>query len=371
MRDDFISATKDTLARRVGMRCSNPNCRKLTSGPRADPNKAINIGVAAHITAASPNGPRYDDSITQEQRTSINNGIWLCQNCAKLVDSDSAKFTEGLLHKWKENAETIAEKEIQGYKLSGSTNPPDLCFVTEMVSETDGGFKIQFSLANSSSEGQINVFNIVPVLIFRHYLIRYYEIEPHALRPVMLRKLRLMQKMNAGELLTSSDGIFGIGNLIQGKTYRLPPHEMDTFTCQFLVPKKPPAIWAIGLLIKFSDSLGNQRLHPSDSVFTIQNDCGFSLAQYDLQKLENRLSQEEEFEFYEDVTVGFDGTFQVPDESEERAQPDDNGVVHIEIDPDDMYEIIEGIPCDWSRMFSESIKFLHLETDSWEEMEPA
>lgn len=37
-RDDFLSKTKDTLARRVGMRCSNPACQKLTSGPQSDPN---------------------------------------------------------------------------------------------------------------------------------------------------------------------------------------------------------------------------------------------------------------------------------------------------------------------------------------------
>jgi hypothetical protein len=53
MRDDFDEKTKEILSRRVGLRCSNPNCRKLTTGPQTDPSKAINIGVAAHITVAS------------------------------------------------------------------------------------------------------------------------------------------------------------------------------------------------------------------------------------------------------------------------------------------------------------------------------
>ena len=58
MRDDFTTQTRTVLARRVGMRCSNPNCRKLTSGPQKKADKALNIGVAAHITAASSDGPR-------------------------------------------------------------------------------------------------------------------------------------------------------------------------------------------------------------------------------------------------------------------------------------------------------------------------
>ena len=97
MRDDFDERTKDILALRVGGRCSNPGCQKLTSGPQVDPTKAINIGVAAHIKAASAGGKRYDSSQTSEQRKSIENGIWLCQSCAKLIDSDERKYTVELL----------------------------------------------------------------------------------------------------------------------------------------------------------------------------------------------------------------------------------------------------------------------------------
>ncbi len=112
-RDDFTKATIDTLANRAGNRCSNPNCRKPTSGPRTDPVKAINIGVAAHITAASLRGPRYDPSLTSEQRRHPNNGIWLCQNCAKLIDNDPQRYPVRLLHQWKEQAEHSALQEIE------------------------------------------------------------------------------------------------------------------------------------------------------------------------------------------------------------------------------------------------------------------
>jgi ribosomal protein L37AE/L43A len=65
-----------------------------------------NIGVAAHISGAAPGGPRYDASMSSEARKSINNGIWLCANCARLVDGDAvsqrvsrAMFEENLTNK--------------------------------------------------------------------------------------------------------------------------------------------------------------------------------------------------------------------------------------------------------------------------------
>ena len=48
-RDDFKAKTIDIMAKRVGYRCSNPNCRKLTCGANDDPENYSNIGVAAHI----------------------------------------------------------------------------------------------------------------------------------------------------------------------------------------------------------------------------------------------------------------------------------------------------------------------------------
>ena len=91
-RDDFTSATKELLANRVGRRCSNPACRKLTCGANTNPEKITNIGVAAHICAAAQGGPRYDASMTPEERKSFENGIWLCQSCSKLIDTDITRY---------------------------------------------------------------------------------------------------------------------------------------------------------------------------------------------------------------------------------------------------------------------------------------
>lgn len=108
MRDDFPIKTKDILARRVGFICSNPECNMLTIGPHTDHNKFTNIGVAAHITAASQQGPRYNSAITSKERQGIANGIWLCQTCSKLIDSDTTKYTVDVLKIWKRANESKA-----------------------------------------------------------------------------------------------------------------------------------------------------------------------------------------------------------------------------------------------------------------------
>jgi hypothetical protein len=111
-RDSFDERTKRDLAARVNSRCSNPQCRAPTSGPQDDPEKAVNLGVAAHITAASDGGPRFDPSITPDERSAASNGIWLCQNCAKEIDNDVKRFTPTLLREWKDRAEHDARVAV-------------------------------------------------------------------------------------------------------------------------------------------------------------------------------------------------------------------------------------------------------------------
>ena len=128
-RDDFSIETKEILAKRVGMQCSNPNCRQPTSGPRSAPRKTVNIGVAAHITGASKNGARYDPRMSAQERRSIENGIWLCQNCAKLVDNDEKLYTVDVLRQWKklsEEAARLAVEQPRAVKRGGPTKDANL-----------------------------------------------------------------------------------------------------------------------------------------------------------------------------------------------------------------------------------------------------
>ncbi|BFM21342.1 hypothetical protein [Gilvimarinus japonicus] len=114
IRDDFTKETKRILQERVGNRCTNPECRCLTSGPNYEPEKATRIGVAAHITAAAEGGPRFNSSLSNEKRKSISNGIWLCQNCAKLIDNDEKIYTTNMLLEWKQVSEENCRRELEG-----------------------------------------------------------------------------------------------------------------------------------------------------------------------------------------------------------------------------------------------------------------
>src|SRR5436309_15714186 len=100
MRDEFSVDTKRVLASRVGWRCSNPSCRAFTTGPADDPARAACVGVAAHITGASAGGPRYDLALSSEARQSVDNGIWLCETCARLIDGDVDRYRAAGLRYW-------------------------------------------------------------------------------------------------------------------------------------------------------------------------------------------------------------------------------------------------------------------------------
>ena len=105
MRDDFLQRTKDLLAKQAGHRCAHPHCGKPTSGADESGTDSINNGVAAHITAASVGGPRYDPDLTGEQRKDASNGIWLCQDHAHAIDADEGGFSAETLRAWKRQAE--------------------------------------------------------------------------------------------------------------------------------------------------------------------------------------------------------------------------------------------------------------------------
>lgn len=112
-RDDFLRSVVETLSKRVALRCSNPNCRRPTAGPRSEASASVNIGVGAHITAAASGGPRFDPTLATAQRRSPENGIWLCQNCAKLVDNDPTNYTADVLREWKQMAEAVARMQLE------------------------------------------------------------------------------------------------------------------------------------------------------------------------------------------------------------------------------------------------------------------
>lgn len=111
-RDDFKQTTRQQIAKRAGWLCSFPTCRTPTVGATSDVEGVIDIGTAAHICAAAPGGPRYDDKMSPEERSSAKNGIWMCRDHGKAIDSTDSEFTVEQLLEWKRQAENESRARV-------------------------------------------------------------------------------------------------------------------------------------------------------------------------------------------------------------------------------------------------------------------
>jgi hypothetical protein len=138
---EFSLKTKRTLYTKTSGHCSNPDCRCYTMCYSKDlKSEILTIGQACHIYGASEQGPRHKDNMEDTDYQSYDNGIWLCSNCHKMVDSDSNYYTDVLLKQWKNETEefirNLVVKPIEGYKeIIKSTNKLNQQFDLNNASE--------------------------------------------------------------------------------------------------------------------------------------------------------------------------------------------------------------------------------------------
>lgn len=79
LRNRVPPAQEKVVIARSGNKCAYPGCGlDLTIDPKTDGDRPKATGKVAHIAAASPGGPRYDASMTPEERGSAENLIYLC-----------------------------------------------------------------------------------------------------------------------------------------------------------------------------------------------------------------------------------------------------------------------------------------------------
>ena len=103
----FTSGTQKALFRLARGTCYFPGCeREILTFESGEPLVDVQI---AHIAAAEPGGPRFDASMTDEERRSIDNLILLCQAHHNLVDKvRPGDFPVDELRRWKSNNEDPA-----------------------------------------------------------------------------------------------------------------------------------------------------------------------------------------------------------------------------------------------------------------------
>ena len=169
-RDNFKTTTKEVLPKRVGYLCSNPNCRKSTIGANNNKNKSTSIGVAAHISAASSGGPRYNGDLSLEQRIHIDNAIWLCNNCSVMIDKDEINYPVELLKSWKIIAEFESIKLLNGLIKTNTVEEPFL--EADLIYKNGGRYNQGYSYNNP-----IEMRDGEKVMIAGNYPIIHWEIE--------------------------------------------------------------------------------------------------------------------------------------------------------------------------------------------------
>jgi hypothetical protein len=148
-RDDFPAAVRNALAHRASHQCSFTGCGLSTSGPsEASLDAAIKFGVAAHVCAAAPGGPRYLASMTPNERSSISNAIWLCPTHAALIDRDSVTYTPQRLRDMKSAHEARMTAEQSGVRSAGIGADfvalgSDIIFSGELVAVEDSTWHVR------------------------------------------------------------------------------------------------------------------------------------------------------------------------------------------------------------------------------------
>ena len=123
---EFSRGVIKSLYKKSGGRCCK--CGDKTSGPD-DQDEGLKKGTAAHITAAAPGGPRYDDKMSDEDRSSASNGLWLCSDCHTEIDQDTTKYTVPILKEMKRKGEVVLEgkEEAQGREVDEEKKEEEYC----------------------------------------------------------------------------------------------------------------------------------------------------------------------------------------------------------------------------------------------------
>lgn len=132
-RDDFSQGVQDQIAKKSGYRCSNPDCPlrgTMLIGPSRNFKRVVYTGVAAHICAAAPGGPRYDPAMTHEERSAEENGLFLCGHCARLIDTDVEAYPPELLRQWRMQA---YQRALAPAALDNGVDPRCRSVVEELV----------------------------------------------------------------------------------------------------------------------------------------------------------------------------------------------------------------------------------------------
>ena len=147
MRNKAREYTKSTIKRLFLLSCNQCAAPDCHNSLEARDEKTI-IAKICHIKAASPDGPRYNPDMTDDERRDFDNLILLCDECHSIIDNkdNETKYTVSLLKEWKRNHE---DKCRQGKLIK---NPKLINQAINAIAS------IEFE--EESDDASLNAFNI-------------------------------------------------------------------------------------------------------------------------------------------------------------------------------------------------------------------
>ena len=98
--------TQKTLKRLFILSCNHCAAPDCNQSLEARDEKTI-VAKICHIEAASPDGPRYNPNMTDDERRDFDNLILLCDECHSMIDNkeNESKYTVIILKEWKRTHE--------------------------------------------------------------------------------------------------------------------------------------------------------------------------------------------------------------------------------------------------------------------------
>ncbi len=271
-RDDFTQRTKDTLAKRVGFLCSNPNCRNSTVGSNEIGAKSTMVGEAAHITAATKGGPRFDESMSREERKNIENGIWLCGKCATLIDKDPKKFSIDVLREWKTDAEIESAALLRGVPKKATNSEPYL--EVDLISRTRSRSHESFSNKNPIKHDKNgNQFYYVSERPIIHWLLAwnfYLKIFNNSNAPALNIKLESIGTTHFTNIdpLPRINNVPPLDHIVLNATYKERVEGDSSVADKILKPRIPERLIDMVLKLTYLDDKRN----PYYTVVTVKDD---------------------------------------------------------------------------------------------------
>lgn len=161
------------------------------------------VGNAAHITAASESGPRYDHLMSSADRKSIENGIWLCTQCADLIDKEQGiSYSVELIRSWKQKAEKEVENAallsaaLQNPKWLGSIRTPHYINVTRVLT-LNCSVDLSEATSHEIAAGFPKEGYILPELVEVTQILRGLSIKSIDVRQLLLPKVQVKGGLTA------------------------------------------------------------------------------------------------------------------------------------------------------------------------------